>query len=406
MRRTAASKAWRDANAWVEELRDAGARRGRRCDRPQAAARRSRSTATASSASACAPGLLDEVLAADDARRALLRRGRGAARRAERGVEGDRQVVARRARRRRSRPAPSSRRSSPRSSPSSRRPRPRCATSRCRSRTRPTRRCPTAARTTARSCASSASRRPRAGARPRDVRASSWASSTREHGAEVSGSRFAYLMREAVLLEFALVQWVLGRLVQEGFTPVVPPVLVREHVMEEAGFFPTDRNQVYDLPEDELFLVGHERGAALGAAPRRVLREADAPAPLRGLLHQLPARGRHVRQGHPRDLPGAPVRQDRDVLVRRIPTTRGRSTSASSRSRSRSSADLGLPYRVVNIAAGDLGARGGEEVRHRGLAPVRGQYRESHRARTTSTSRPAGSAPASAARAARRSCTR
>src|SRR6185295_14476404 len=77
-----------------------------------------------------------------------------------------------------------------------------------------------------------------------------------EHGAQASGSRFAYLMREAVLLELALVQWVMGKLVAEGFTPVVPPVLVRESTMLEAGFFPTDRAQVYEVDGGELFLVG------------------------------------------------------------------------------------------------------------------------------------------------------
>ncbi|HEX5614553.1 MAG TPA: serine--tRNA ligase, partial [Acidimicrobiia bacterium] len=77
-----------------------------------------------------------------------------------------------------------------------------------------------------------------------------------ERAATASGTRFAYIAREAVLLELALVQWVMGRLVAEGFTPIVPPVLVRESTMEEAGFFPTDRAQVYDVDDGELFLVG------------------------------------------------------------------------------------------------------------------------------------------------------
>ncbi len=77
-----------------------------------------------------------------------------------------------------------------------------------------------------------------------------------EQGATISGSRFAYLAGDAVRLEFALVQWTMGLLAQNGFTPVVPPVLVRESTMEEAGFFPTDRHQVYQLEEDNLFLVG------------------------------------------------------------------------------------------------------------------------------------------------------
>src|SRR5207344_826498 len=76
------------------------------------------------------------------------------------------------------------------------------------------------------------------------------------HAVEMSGSRFASLMREGVLLELALVNWVVSVLVDDGFIPVVPPVLVREQAMEEAGFFPTDRTQVYEVDDGELFLVG------------------------------------------------------------------------------------------------------------------------------------------------------
>ena len=102
-----------------------------------------------------------------------------------------------------------------------------------------------------------------------------------EQAVRMSGSRFAYLMREAVLLELALVQWVTTKLVAERFTPVVPPVLVREEAMEQAGFFPTDRSQVYEVEDDELFLVGTSevplsalhRGEILSAdeLPRRYL---------------------------------------------------------------------------------------------------------------------------------------
>ena len=96
-----------------------------------------------------------------------------------------------------------------------------------------------------------------------------------KHAVETSGSRFAYLMREAALLELALVQWVMNRVVAEGFTPVVPPVLVREHAMEEAGFFPTDRAQVYEVDGGELFLVGTSEIplSALRSEERRVGKE-------------------------------------------------------------------------------------------------------------------------------------
>lgn len=77
-----------------------------------------------------------------------------------------------------------------------------------------------------------------------------------DHAVGASGARFASLMREAVFIEFALVQWALQQLRDEGFVAVVPPTLVREEAMVEAGFFPTDRNQVYAVEADELFLVG------------------------------------------------------------------------------------------------------------------------------------------------------
>lgn len=198
-----------------------------------------------------------------------------------------------------------------------------------------------------------------------------------DHGAEASGSRFAYVMREAVLVEFALVQWVLGRLVAEGFIPVVPPVLVRDHVMEEAGFFPTDRNQVYDLPEDALFLTGTSevplsalhRGELLeaGSLPRRYAafstnfrREAGTYGKdTRGIfrVHQFD-KIEMFSFAEPDDSWGEHDRilEIEESLVR----------------------DLGLPYRVVNVAAGDLGAPAAKKYDIEVWLPSEGRYRESH----------------------------
>ena len=85
-----------------------------------------------------------------------------------------------------------------------------------------------------------------------------------EKAAENMGSRFADLMGEAVLIEFALVQFTVSKLVSHGFTQGVPPVLVREQMMLDAGFFPTDRQQVYELAEDDLFLTGTSEVALAG----------------------------------------------------------------------------------------------------------------------------------------------
>ncbi|HKZ24333.1 MAG TPA: serine--tRNA ligase, partial [Acidimicrobiia bacterium] len=75
-------------------------------------------------------------------------------------------------------------------------------------------------------------------------------------GAKVSGSRFGYIKGKGALLELSLVRWAMDHLVAEGFTPMIPPVLVREEALEGTGFFPEAREQVYEVPKDELFLVG------------------------------------------------------------------------------------------------------------------------------------------------------
>ncbi|MBD3330903.1 serine--tRNA ligase, partial [Candidatus Peregrinibacteria bacterium] len=79
-----------------------------------------------------------------------------------------------------------------------------------------------------------------------------------ERGVRTSGSRFYYLKNEAVLLEFALVQHVVNKLTSKGFSPILPPLLVKEEAMYATGFFPADRNEIYNVnpQDDNLFLIG------------------------------------------------------------------------------------------------------------------------------------------------------
>jgi seryl-tRNA synthetase len=77
-----------------------------------------------------------------------------------------------------------------------------------------------------------------------------------EAGARVAGSRFVYMKGDVVLLEFALVRWALELLGGKGFTPVVPPVLVREEALFGTGFLPDTEQQIYSIPDDGLYLAG------------------------------------------------------------------------------------------------------------------------------------------------------
>ena len=77
-----------------------------------------------------------------------------------------------------------------------------------------------------------------------------------QKAAEVSGSRFSYLFGDLVKIEFNLVLWAMQKLSDKGFKPTIPPVLVRENALYGTGFFPDDAEQVYEIPNDDLYLVG------------------------------------------------------------------------------------------------------------------------------------------------------
>jgi len=196
-----------------------------------------------------------------------------------------------------------------------------------------------------------------------------------EQAVVMSGSRFAYLMREAVLLELALVQWVTRQLVDEGFTPVVPPVLVREEAMEQAGFFPTDRSQVYDVDDGELFLVGTSE-VPLSALHRGEILPADGmPRRYLGISSCF----RREAGTYGKDTRGIfRVHQfDKvEMFSYADPTTSSDEHEALLAIEESIVGGLGLPYRVVNIAAGDLGAAAAKKYDVEVWLPSEGTYRE------------------------------
>ena len=196
-----------------------------------------------------------------------------------------------------------------------------------------------------------------------------------DRGAEVGGSRFAYVMREAVLVELALVQWVFGLLVTEGFIPVAPPVLVREHVMEEAGFFPTDRSQVYDLPEDELFLVGTSEVPLSALHRGELLDRVSMPRRYAGFSTNF----RREAGTYGKDTRGIfRVHQfDKVEMFAFVPPDQSDAEHERILAiEERIIGGLGLPYRVVNIAAGDLGAAAAKKFDIEVWLPSEGRYRE------------------------------
>jgi seryl-tRNA synthetase len=192
---------------------------------------------------------------------------------------------------------------------------------------------------------------------------------------DMSGSRFAYVLREGALLELALVQWVMTRIVSEGFTPVIPPVLVREHAMEEAGFFPTDRAQVYEVDGGELFLVGTSEIPLSALHRGEILDAASLPLRYGGFStcfrREAGTYGKDTRgifRVHQFDKAEmfSFVHPDRSwdeldsILALQESIVKG----------------LGLPYRVVSCATEELGAAAAKKYDIEVWLPSEGRYRE------------------------------
>ena len=196
-----------------------------------------------------------------------------------------------------------------------------------------------------------------------------------EKGAEVSGSRFAYLKREAVLLEFALVQWTMQKLVARGFIPTVPPVLVREQMMVDAGFFPTDEAQVYEVGEDELYLVGTSEVPLAGMHRGDRLDAADLPLRYAGFSSCF----RREAGTYGKDTRGIfRVHQfDKvEMFIWSDPAKSWEEHESLLEIEREILDDLELPYRVINVASRDLGNAAAKKYDCEVWLPSEGAYRE------------------------------
>ena len=195
-----------------------------------------------------------------------------------------------------------------------------------------------------------------------------------ERAAKASGSRFAYLKGDLVLLQFALVRFGLEIVAEKGFRPVVPPVLVREEAMYGTGFFPTDRAQVYQTTDGDC-LVGTSE-VPLAAMHMDEFLEAK----------RLPLRYAAYSTCFRREA-GAAGKDTRGILrVHQFDKVEMFSFCLPDQAEFEHelilSAEedilqlLGIPYRVVNIAAGDLGAPAAKKYDCEAWLPGQGRYRE------------------------------
>jgi seryl-tRNA synthetase len=196
-----------------------------------------------------------------------------------------------------------------------------------------------------------------------------------ETAARLSGSRFAYLKGDLVLLELALVQFAIATVRSQGHEPVVPPVLVRAEALEGTGYFPEAREQIYEIEKDELFLTGTSEVALAGLHADEILDLADLP--LRYCAFSTCFRREAGAAG--RDTRGIFRVHQFDKVEMFSFVEPSKSKQEHERLLSIEESILGaleIPYRVVNIAVGDLGAPAAKKYDCEAWIPSQGRYRE------------------------------
>jgi seryl-tRNA synthetase len=196
-----------------------------------------------------------------------------------------------------------------------------------------------------------------------------------EAGARVAGSRFVYLKGPLVRLEFALVQWAIELLEGKGFTPVVPPVLVREQALYGTGMLPDTEQQIYRVPEDELYLAGTSEVPLASLHAGEIVAPGGLPLRYAGFSscfrREAGAAGKdtqgifRVHQFDKVEMFAFVEPEESKAEHERLLAIEEEILGA-----------LGIPYRVVNIAVADLGNSATKKYDLEAWLPGQGRFRE------------------------------
>ena len=196
-----------------------------------------------------------------------------------------------------------------------------------------------------------------------------------ERGARTSGSRFVYLLGDLVFVQFALMRNAMDVLVEKGFTPSIPPVLVREEAMFASAFLPTDEVNIYRTDADQLYLVGTSEVSLAALHMEEILDEGSLPLRYAGYSTCF----RREAGSYGKDLGGMfRVHQfDKvEMFSFATPESSWDEHEFLVSIEEEIIGGLDIPYRIVNIAAGDLGGAAAKKYDLEAWLPGQGRYRE------------------------------
>lgn len=196
-----------------------------------------------------------------------------------------------------------------------------------------------------------------------------------ERGAKVSGSRFYYLTGNGALLEFALINLAIAKAVAAGFIPVVPPVLVKPHAMEGTGFLGQAAENVFHLESDDFYLVGTSEVPLAAFHMDEILDSSKFPLRYAGFsscfrreagTYGKDTRGIiRVHQFDKVEMFSFCAPEDAAAEHQRLLAWEQEFLDA-----------LEIPYRVIDVATGDLGASAVRKFDCEAWIPTQNAYRE------------------------------
>lgn len=196
-----------------------------------------------------------------------------------------------------------------------------------------------------------------------------------ERGAKVSGSRFYYLTGQGALLELALINLAMAMATKNGFTPVIPPSLVKPHAMEGTGFLGQAAENVYRLEADDMYLVGTAEVPLAAMHMDEILDVKDLPLRYAGYSPCF----RREAGSHGKDTKGIFRVHwfDKVEMFSYCPIEEAEAEHQRLLAFEREFLDaLELPYRVIDVATGDLGSSAARKFDCEAWFPSQERYRE------------------------------
>jgi len=196
-----------------------------------------------------------------------------------------------------------------------------------------------------------------------------------ERGAKVGGSRFYFLKGVGARLELALLNMAVAQAVEAGFTPMITPTLVKADIMDGAGFLDAHSDEVYRLEADDLYLTGTSEVALAGYHANEILDLSAGPRRYAGWS----ACYRREAGSYGKDTRGI-IRVHQFQKVEMFSYCRPEDAEAEHQRllgwEQQMLAKIDVPYRVIDIAAGDLGGPAARKYDCEAWVPTQGRYRE------------------------------